>query len=867
MTDEVPPEIAAVEPAPAEVPTLAPGMADAKPSGPRTPDLWDQTADWLGKHGALPMLALITVIIGVVHSGVFRGETSGDDLTFHFAESARLADCLRALDFDFWNPSANAGYASIYYYQAIPQLASALPTAIFGHHLFWFELSVWLPLVLAPAAAYRGMRLLGCTPWQSVLAAFVIAFMNGESRWGSGNAGTFQVGLYTQTWALAALPLALGHAARWITEKRGLAPAVAWGAFVGLCHPFAVVALGVGLVVSLIAKLLPVQPLRRVSIVGGLLVIAGVAIILILPRSWLLPDTLPTLFDIPLLVWLVGVPLCLVGVLLSTMVPFVRPVFLGRVLIIIGVVVMMVLPNEWVLANVSPLIRWLVGGAIVIAGFAVPFFLPRDERWSLPSRQDGIDELLRIVVLGALMVIAWMPIWLPLLTDYEGFGGFPHRVNDEVGPGFFGLSSWYAKGAILDWATSPRPAVFTLLLPAILLFVRAKFLRWLWPPALFYALLLGLGPHLGRTQDDLLPMVRFLGAMQTVLALGLGAGVVILGAKLWHVPIDNWLRRPPPPGDVSPAQFWMRTALAAIAAALVVFVVVTGSKALNSRVHVLDDYPASHRDEMMTINEILARQPPGRKQVAAGAENHWWNLLSYAYERVPALLQMGGGGLQASPNYDFLWSNRDYLKNAWLYDAPYIVFQRSLGSKIPLGETVSRTENYEIRRLTTEGLVSPVQIVGVLPAARTDRKKAALEWLKSDAPMKDQVLAYAGSGAAGDPPSGKLLSAWHQDSPGDDADIVAEVEAQKPSTFVIRESWHPRWHAFVDGDEVPIRRVTPDFPAVDVPAGKHTIELRFQRPLWLLLSWLMWPGAAAGAWLYFRRRRNTNLPVARVVEQ
>ena len=73
------------------------------------------------------------------------------------------------------------------------------------------------------------------------------------------------------------------------------------------------------------------------------------------------------------------------------------------------------------------------------------------------------------------------------------------------------------------------------------------------------------------------------------------------------------------------------------------------------RVVVLTDYPNNNRDEMTTLNEALAKMPPGRKLTGPGAENHWWNLLSYAYDRMPSTLQMGGGGLQASPNYDFLW--------------------------------------------------------------------------------------------------------------------------------------------------------------------------------------------------------------------
>jgi len=52
-------------------------------------------------------------------------------------------------------------------------------------------------------------------------------------------------------------------------------------------------------------------------------------------------------------------------------------------------------------------------------------------------------------------------------------------------------------------------------------------------PGVIFALLLGMGPHMGKTgADDLLPAVRFLGAMQIVLALGIGAGVYAIGKAI-----------------------------------------------------------------------------------------------------------------------------------------------------------------------------------------------------------------------------------------------------------------------------------------------------------------------------------------------
>jgi hypothetical protein len=52
-----------------------------------------------------------------------------------------------------------------------------------------------------------------------------------------------------------------------------------------------------------------------------------------------------------------------------------------------------------------------------------------------------------------------------------------------------------------------------------------------------------------------------------------------------------------------------------------------------------------------------------------------------------------------------------------------------------------------------------------------------------------------------------------------------------------------------------VRRVTPDFIAVDVPAGKHTLAVRFERPWWMHASWLAWPLTALLAWWLSRTQR------------
>lgn len=689
----------------------------------------------------LPYLALaaVTLVLLVTYAGTFRGEPAGDDLTFHLAEIRRLADCFAAGDFDLWNTSANAGYASAYYYQVIPlAVPAALAALTHTGVLFWFQLCIVVPLVLVPLAAYRGMRLLDATRWAAVCAGAAVAFTISSSKWGHGADGNFLVGLYTQTWAFAAFPLALGHAVRWILRGEQLGSSVFWGTFVGMSHPFAGIALGVALAA---------------------------------------------------------------GTVTDALAPA-----LGR-------------------------------GARRLLGARGRAFLQRldvqprrhEEVEALASEGAVAPRLLRLVILGALLLLASAAAWVPVIVDYAGFGGFPRRVQGEDGIAFVKLMRWYAVGGVLD---SGRVQALTWSLPLVLVIARARYLRWMWGAALSYAFLISIGPLL-KTQDDLLPAVRFLGSLQITLGLGIGAGLIAVGSWL-HAALGASAGRRLATGAVT-----------ALAAATTAGVVLWGAAVQLRRVHMAGDNPRVHRDEMAQVIAALAKQPPGRKQALEGATSHWWNLLPFVYAERPALLQMGGGGLQSSPNYDFLWNVRDPLRNAWLYDAPYLVFGNANAKQMPAGETILRTANYEVRKVPSPGLASPVQIVGTLPPGRKAEHEAALQWLRTPQSSSDQMMAYAGFGAAGPPPQAKVTEVVRQLSPGRAPDLIAKVEATAPSTIAFRESWHPRWTGLLDGKVVPVRRITPSFAAIDVPAGQHTVALRFDRPWWALAAWLLWPAMVA----------------------
>lgn len=64
----------------------------------------------------------------------------------------------------------------------------------------------------------------------------------------------------------------------------------------------------------------------------------------------------------------------------------------------------------------------------------------------------------------------------------------------------------------------------------------------------------------------------------------------------------------------------------------------------------------------------------------------------------------------------------------------------------------------------------------------------------------------------------------------DPTTLLLEVTSDAPRLIVLSEMWFPGWQATLHGRRVPILRVNYLFRGVVVPAGRHTVELRY-RPL------------------------------------
>ncbi len=106
------------------------------------------------------------------------------------------------------------------------------------------------------------------------------------------------------------------------------------------------------------------------------------------------------------------------------------------------------------------------------------------------------------------------------------------------------------------------------------------------------------------------------------------------------------------------------------------------------------------------------------------------------------------------------------------------------------------------------------------------------------------------------PQAGRGSARLVEDHPDE---LALEVDASRAGLLFVSEVYHPNWHAYVDGREVPVLRADVAFRGVSVPAGRHRVRFVYRsRPFrigrWLSGLTLVLVLAAIG-WRVGRRRR------------
>ncbi len=92
-------------------------------------------------------------------------------------------------------------------------------------------------------------------------------------------------------------------------------------------------------------------------------------------------------------------------------------------------------------------------------------------------------------------------------------------------------------------------------------------------------------------------------------------------------------------------------------------------------------------------------------------------------------------------------------------------------------------------------------------------------------------------------------------------ELKLEVESSAPAYLVTSEANYPGWRAFIDGQPQLLYYTNIAFSGMAVPAGRHTVTMRFEPAiLWrgAALSLVSWAGLAAlslGNWTSRRRSK------------
>ncbi len=60
---------------------------------------------------------------------------------------------------------------------------------------------------------------------------------------------------------------------------------------------------------------------------------------------------------------------------------------------------------------------------------------------------------------------------------------------------------------------------------------------------------------------------------------------------------------------------------------------------------------------------------------------------------------------------------------------------------------------------------------------------------------------------------------------------VIQTDDPADGYLLLKDAWYPGWRAWLDGQAVPIERADTFFRAVRVPAGSHTVEMKFESPM------------------------------------
>jgi hypothetical protein len=193
---------------------------------------------------------------------------------------------------------------------------------------------------------------------------------------------------------------------------------------------------------------------------------------------------------------------------------------------------------------------------------------------------------------------------------------------------------------------------------------------------------------------------------------------------------------------------------------------------------------------------------------------------------------------------------------------------------------IAHAGQHRLYEVPTSGYFQVVERASALAADRTDVQTATRDFRTSDLASRGVYpgVAFAGgdspaptyTGAA--PPDGAAGRVLSQSSALEDGVVDATVEATRPAVALLKASYDRRWTATVDGLETKPVMMAPSLVGVDIPAGRHRVEFRYEpygAYAWLVvlgaltlvaLALVPWREALRRRFIELRERRRQDAP-------
>jgi hypothetical protein len=163
---------------------------------------------------------------------------------------------------------------------------------------------------------------------------------------------------------------------------------------------------------------------------------------------------------------------------------------------------------------------------------------------------------------------------------------------------------------------------------------------------------------------------------------------------------------------------------------------------------------------------------------------------------------------------------------------PDFQFGQSIGGMPVVSRTALQDGRPYETILEDQGLPR-ARLVG---AATVKTDAEAVEYMLSDAfdPEREVVLTETPPIALdGGPAQGSVE--WLARSPNE---LRLSVTTERSTLLVVADNWFPAWRATIDGEAAPVLRAYHTLRAVPVPAGTHTVEMRYSSATVRVSGWV-----------------------------